>query len=715
MKFNIRQKVTRLVLAISVMAVAVVSVPYFYSMSSMKSNSIQTSQELGKLAADDSKSALSEQAKKHISDLAKDKADYIELKFGITENYVEHISDAMTDIYSNTESYPDRGISEPIKDFSGLSSQLLFSSIVTDRTVLAPEISKIANIQDMLFQTVNHDPVVAASYVATKSGIVIMSDTTPEKKFAENAAIPSPYEAFTRPWYIKASEEQKLIFTDVIYDVHGGGPAIICAKPFYKGTEFMGVAGVGSFLTDINDLVMQTEIGETGYTFILNNKGQVNISPKTDSEVAADPDNPVDLRNSSNAELAAVSAKMTNGESGICELKLDGESVYLAYEPLNTLGWSFAAVISVNEVMKPANNSNEQIMSLTDTASEKIDSSIRSTVFMLAIITLIIVLCIIFISMKWSGKLSAPILLLTKKVHSLEGDDLENKIEINTGDEVEELAKSFNSMTEKLKAYISHLTRVTAEKERIGAELNVATQIQASMLPCIFPAFPDKTEIDIYAAMSPAKEVGGDFYDFFLIDDDHLCVVMADVSGKGVPAALFMVISKTLIKDNVLSGKEPKDVFTCVNEQLCENNEAGMFVTAFMGILELSSGKFTYVNAGHNAPLIKKANGNFEWLKAKPGFILAGMEGIQYRQAELFLESGDIFFTYTDGVTEALNPQLELYSDPRLESKLNSRETAGMTVEKLLAFVRADIELFADGAEQADDITMLGLQYFGKE
>jgi phosphoserine phosphatase RsbU/P len=190
---------------------------------------------------------------------------------------------------------------------------------------------------------------------------------------------------------------------------------------------------------------------------------------------------------------------------------------------------------------------------------------------------------------------------------------------------------------------------------------------------------------------------------------------MADVSGKGVPAALFMVISKTLIKDNVLSGKEPSEVFTCVNGQLCENNEAGMFVTAFMGILELSSGKFTYVNAGHNAPLIKKANGKFVWLKARPGFVLAGIETVKYRQAELMLERGDIFFTYTDGVTEALNLQQELYSDPRLESKLNSGETVGMTVDKLLAFVREDIRSFANGAEQADDITMLGLQYFGKE
>lgn len=250
-------------------------------------------------------------------------------------------------------------------------------------------------------------------------------------------------------------------------------------------------------------------------------------------------------------------------------------------------------------------------------------------------------------------------------------------------------------------------------KERIAAELNVAKHIQASMLPCIFPAFPDINEIDIYASMTPAKEVGGDFYDFFLIDKTHLAVVIADVSGKGVPAALFMVIAKTLIKNHIQLGKTPAEVFTAVNEQLCENNDAGMFVTAFMGVLDFTSGKFVYVNAGHNAPLIKKADGGFEWLKARPGFVLAGMESIRYRQAELTLQKNDVFFTYTDGVTEALNPAQELYGDPRLIEALNTDKAKGLEAEELVNYIRKDVEAFSNGAEQADDITMLALKYIG--
>jgi sigma-B regulation protein RsbU (phosphoserine phosphatase) len=186
-----------------------------------------------------------------------------------------------------------------------------------------------------------------------------------------------------------------------------------------------------------------------------------------------------------------------------------------------------------------------------------------------------------------------------------------------------------------------------------------------------FPAFPEREEFDIYATMQPAKEVGGDFYDFFLIDSDHLALVIADVSGKGVPAALFMVIAKTLIKNQTLAGMEPADVFTAVNTQLCENNDAGMFVTGWMGILEISTGRFTYANAGHNPPLIRKKDGEYEYLKARAGLVLAGMEGIRYRQYEIMLEPGDGLYLYTDGVTEATNEENTLYGEDRLRDILN--------------------------------------------
>lgn len=286
-----------------------------------------------------------------------------------------------------------------------------------------------------------------------------------------------------------------------------------------------------------------------------------------------------------------------------------------------------------------------------------------------------------------------------------------SQLDIHTGDEIQALSEAIKTMELEINEYIQDLTSVTAEKERIGAELNVATQIQADMLPRIFPAFPERTEFDIYATMNPAKEVGGDFYDFFLVDDDHLAVVIADVSGKGVPAALFMVIAKTLIKNHAQNKEDPGAVFTQTNAQLCEGNDAGLFVTAWMGILEISTGKFTYVNAGHNPPLLKRAGGQFEWLKSRPGFVLAGMEGVRYRENSLQLKPGDRLYLYTDGVTEATNAAQELFGEERLQQVLN--DDPDLPVEELLPKIKNSIDVFVGDADQFDDITMLGLSYKG--
>ena len=279
--------------------------------------------------------------------------------------------------------------------------------------------------------------------------------------------------------------------------------------------------------------------------------------------------------------------------------------------------------------------------------------------------------------------------------------------QIRKKDEIGTLARAIGRMETDIVQYVENLTAVTAEKERIGTELNVATQIQADMLPRIFPPFPERDEFDIYATMTPAREVGGDFYDFFLVDDDHLAVIIADVSGNGMPAALFMVIAKTLIKNHAQAGMEPAQVFETVNNQLCENNEAGMFVTAFLGVLDIRTGRFTYVNAGHNPPLVSLGGGSYDWLKSRRGFVLAGMEDMHYKQQDITLVPGDSLFLYTDGVTEALNGENELYSEARLLAFFNQGGLSEKPLAEQLRLLHADIAAFASGAEQADDITML--------
>lgn len=282
------------------------------------------------------------------------------------------------------------------------------------------------------------------------------------------------------------------------------------------------------------------------------------------------------------------------------------------------------------------------------------------------------------------------------------------KLSIRTNDELEVLCRAVQKMEMDLSQYEEELAAVTKDRERIGAELSVAAKIQASMLPCIFPPFPERKEFDLYAIMDPAKEVGGDFYDFFLVDQDHLALVIADVSGKGVGASLFMVITKTLIKNRALAGESPKTILEKVNNQLCENNDASMFVTVWVGIYEISTGKLTASNAGHEYPVVRHKDGAFELYKDRHGFVVAGMEDVRYTEYEMQLDPGDVLLVYTDGVAEATNMEENLYGTGRLLEVLN--QDPDLEPREMLSAVRADIDGFVGEAPQFDDITMLCLK-----
>lgn len=242
-------------------------------------------------------------------------------------------------------------------------------------------------------------------------------------------------------------------------------------------------------------------------------------------------------------------------------------------------------------------------------------------------------------------------------------------------------------------------------------ELGVATKIQSNMLPNTFPFMPDRTEFDLYASMKPAKEVGGDFYDFFMIDENRLALVIADVSGKGIPAALFMMASKILIKNTVMTGKSPGDVLYAVNNQICENNQLDMFVTVWLGILDLSQGTLITANAGHEYPIIQKPNGDFELFKSKHSFVVGGIRGIKYKETVHKLQSGTKLFVYTDGIPEAINESGVQYGCEKLISALNKNKD--LSPDKLIKSVGADVERFIQNQPQFDDFTMLCIHYKG--
>lgn len=340
--------------------------------------------------------------------------------------------------------------------------------------------------------------------------------------------------------------------------------------------------------------------------------------------------------------------------------------------------------------------------------------------FVLEMIIISIVLLTLYCIVSWGylkKNLIDPLMIIGRNVRifansGAQTDDTLNNI--RTNDELQDLAESVSAMENDIVEYIENIKSITAEKERIGAELSVAARIQADMLPRVFPPFPERNEFDIYATMTPAKEVGGDFYDFFFVDEKHLALVIADVSGKGVPAALFMVNAKNLVKNRAIARGcvSPGEILFDINNQMCEGNVEEFFVTMWLCIIDLSTGKGAVANAGHEHPAVMRKGGKFELDIYKHSIALAVYPNIKFADKEFQMEPGDAVFVYTDGVTEATDAEMTLFGNDRLISALNKDPNA--RANKILSNVKADIDSFVGDIPQFDDITMMGFRYLGQ-
>ena len=420
-----------------------------------------------------------------------------------------------------------------------------------------------------------------------------------------------------------------------------------------------------------------------------------------------------DLRESENTELAEFIRNALNQNTEIQTVNIDGTDYYVTGAPIEAVGWVLVSAVSKELTDQPAVLMEERFDGIQSDALASFNKGIYSSRRMIIVLLIIAVILGTGAALILAKRIVTPVETMTKRVASLGGENLQFKMEpvYQTGDEIEVLAESFADLSAKTLQYVDQVKKVTAEKERIGAELSMATAIQASQLPRLFPAFPNRSEFDLYASMTPAKEVGGDFYDFFMIDDDHIGIVMADVSGKGVPAALFMMVARVLIKSHLQNGETVSEALANVNEQLCEGNEAEFFVTVWLAVIEISTGKGTAANAGHEHPALRRADGSYQLVTYRHSPAVAVMEGIPFREHEFELYPGDSFFVYTDGVTEAANADRELFGNDRLLAALNRKPDA--EPEEVLRNVMEGISGFVAGAEQFDDITMLSFKYKG--
>ena len=671
----IRKKVQRMVLLISIASLLLTSAVGLSSMLRIKG---------------DSEDALIRQMNQNLLNVVKDKAALADSELGKYADSIQDFAAYIHGLYRSPENYVQREVLPPDAANAGICTMQRYmadADVSVEDT--AQERALLGNLEQLWAPVfTGSGDIITTIYVGTESGFLLSYDERSDLG-VEPGSDESYFDYYQSSWYTSARDAGGVVFTDTYPDSYGRGLMISCASPFYDESDrFAGVVCMDILIGDLTSHVIDVDLGEGAYAFLVSGSGDIIASAVMEDADAA-------FENILDASSAVYEASgpIMSGETGAM---LSG-GVYYAYTPVSSANWKFCVHIPESLVLAPV---------------KAMERNIVAAIIAFIVILALIILCVVLMVRRFSRNLTAPLIALGKDVQTISSGDLDYRAEIRSNDEIGDLAKSFNGMAASLKEYIENLTAVTAEKERIGAELDVATHIQKSMLPCIFPAFPDRKEFDVYATMNPAKEVGGDFYDFFMVDDTHLAVVMADVSGKGVPAALFMVIGKTLIKDHTEPGISLGDVFSDVNNMLCDSNSEGLFITAFEGVLDLVTGEFRYVNAGHEPPYICKQGEGYEAYRIKAGFVLAGMEDLRYREGSLQLSAGDRIFLYTDGVTEATDAENQLYGSERLHRVLNDHLDANP--EALLAAVKADVDRFVGDAPQFDDITMLCMEYRGQ-
>lgn len=710
---GIEQKIFNLVLIMLVLVMAVYSVVIFHQMNSISGLVAEANEKQKASITDISENTMKSVVDRSLGTSTQLQAEIADDLFSETANLVNSLGDYARMLFEHPEQYAARGVRQPNAKADGTGSVQLLTEEGVDPAdpAVVEKLGLIGNLSEMMLSSYAHAGVDSL-YIALPEGVMLLVDDHASSKFDKEGRLIS-ISFHERDWYKGACETGAIYFTDLVTDIFTGQKCIMCSVPVYVNGKLAAVAGADLFLDNMENAVMASG-SNFGFSCIVNSQGKVVFSPGMEGTFRAESGNEAkDLRTLGNENLAALIGDALNGSTDVRMIEADGKTWYMSGAPIKTPGWSVVTLVDKEITDQPTLMMEEQHSNILTEARDAFYKELsysRTTILVLLGLTTILGLTGALVLAR---RIVKPLRIMTGRVLSLGGENLQFMMEdtYRTGDEVQALAESFANLSARTLQYVDQVRTVTAEKERIGTELALATNIQASMLPHIFPAFPERAEFDIYASMDPAKEVGGDFYDYFLVDDDHLCLVIADVSGKGVPAALFMMASKIILQSAAMQGCSPDEILRRANDAICSNNEMEMFVTVWLGILELSTGKLTAANAGHEIPVIRRPGQPFELYKDKHGFVIGGMEGMRYRPYEILLEPGSKLFLYTDGVAEATSKEKELFGTERMIDALNADPDA--SPEQQLKNVRAAVDAFVKDAEQFDDLTMLCLEYRG--
>lgn len=505
-----------------------------------------------------------------------------------------------------------------------------------------------------------------------------------------------PYDYSSWNWYKLPRQLNSSTWIEPYFD-EGAGNIIMStySVPFYRMAngqkKFSGVVTIDISLEWLTKIMSSIKIGKTGHSFLISQNGRFLTHPDQRLIMNKTIFSLADELN--DQQLRGIGEKMTAGQTGFVLTKslMPGKEAWLAYTSLSSSGWSLGVLFPQDELMAGVSELYLKAMLI----------GAGGLIFLFGIIV-------------WIARgITRPLSMLTASAASIAAGDLNAPIPaVNSKDEVGRLSNSFSVMQQSLRDYIRDLTETTAAKERIESELKIAHDIQMGILPRVFPPFPERNEIDIYALLRPAREVGGDLYDFFFMDEDHLCFVVGDVSGKGVPAAILMAVTKMLIKAKATQGLNPDIIMARANEDLALDNPSMMFVTLFLGILNVRTGLLVYCNGGHPSPYVIRENGEIFPLPATKGIALGVVEDFIFISKTFSLQKKDALFLFSDGVTEATDEQYNLFGEARLVKAI--AEVKDHAPKEMIGNILDRIDDFAQGTSQADDITMMVVEYYSK-
>lgn len=669
---------------------------------------VEQNEELGKGALAISRQALETLAEKELLSIVTDRADFITAKLAAIEIASHVAAETVRSGYGKAAGRSEITCFPPTRrPADARKSPLCVEAPGSDASAAERNRQALSHFDAVASTLLGEAPEIANFQYGAVSGTFWRLPWSDE--------LPRDYDPRQRDWYRAAMEKGDAGWTAPYVSAIEKRLRINCFHPVYaEGGRPLGVVGVVVHLDTLNEKIIKqrltagTPVLVTGDLQVIAREGFNSASQDWKSPLTAvhfKHDGPA-------AEIEGIKRALAAGASGVIKSRHENRDAFIAFASIPRLGWGYIVTLAVDDLHRPIVSPTERtIAAQTKKTTAHVTHSVRRSVALFCIVVVVLVIVVIQVSRVLAERIVGPVGDLTDGVKVIGGGDLDHRVDVRSGDEIEVLAGAFNAMAADLQDHIRSLTEATAARERIESELRVATSIQASLLPKVFPPFPNRPELDLYALMDPAKEVGGDFYDFFFIDPDRFCFVIADVSDKGVPAALLMMVAKSLIKMETMSGPALAEVIRRVNEFMSEDNENAMFVTTFACLLDVRTGELTCVNAGHNPPMLRTAGGAWEYLQVEPSMPIGAMPGMEYRGVGRTLAPGDTIVLYTDGVTEAKSVGGQLFGEDRLLDSIG-RAGAG-DVAHLVRAVRADVATHAAGAVQSDDITLLGLGYRG--